>query len=426
MTSYPTFSGEDYPSLSRESASEGIKFFWDIEKLSGTPLPEKELIRVLKRGTVEQKVQAMASLIDTPISDKIIKFVFKLYDEYSGDPAGRYLAGILLLEQKTDKAIGLLKQAYPSSGVLGALCAHIIKTQNEKAFSYLEHLAQYGSFDTKCYAFTALAFTEKEAAIDAVLHKADKEWINTIEYKDEGQSIGRGNFWLGLAASTIDHFQKQAQRVRYGSSLVDGSVELSLLTDDSPMKLPKSARLMYVQHMRATALEMLLLHLGPDIGLRKLKTTKQSTQRTILASALLELGVDDPAIAQSFQQSLSARHFSERLLAYEGMITLERETGKQEFAQAALKGLNDSDAATRIAVASAILSQEAERLYPQALTKVDSKKEDDRIGITPMVVALDSVGHPLAKDALHKLKNDRSAKVRSFVESWQATVNESA
>ncbi len=420
MTSYPTFAGEDFPSLSRESAPEGIKFFWDVEKFSGTPLPEKELIRVLKRGTVDQKIQAMASLIDAPISDKVLKFIFKLYDNYSADPAVRYLAGILLLEQKNNKGIELLKRAYPPAGVIGALCAHIINTQNERAFSYLQHLAQHGSFALKCYAFTALAFTEKEAAIDAVLFKADKEARN-MEYVDDAQSIGRGNFLLGFIASTIDYYQKQAQQIHYGSSLVDETIELSLLTDDSPLDLPKGARLMYVQHMRVKAIEMLLSHFGATIGLQKLKTTKQSTQRTILASALLQFGIDDPAIAQAFQKSLSARHFSERLLAYEGMITLERETGKQEFAQAALKGLNDPDAATRIAVASAILSQEAERLYPQALTKVDSKKENDRIGIAPMVVALDSVGHPLAKDALNKLKNDRSAKVRSFVESWQAT-----
>ncbi len=406
----PNFSEEYIPPLSYGQLDEGIDLPWDINIFPKQRFDEKDLENIFNRGTTEKRVQAIAGLVGQDISKKNAIALRNLATGYDTDPAIKYLAQVALLETRNPENIKLAGEIFAYPSVIGAVCAYLINNPIHEAFPYLEQIVKSGQFESKCYALAALGFSNSPTALSLILTNAEKEF-NDFDYVDMPKTP-RSLSFLNILSVVAESWDMYIRQIRLGFTFVDGTVDLDELSDED--KIPKPARLLYNYHMRISALKMLLLSIGSEHGYKYLETARHSIHKTLLASALIYFENLRPIVVTSLVQGLKANHFAERLIAYESFIHLEKETAQQEYANYAISGLNDRDETTRVAVANAIIAQGAERLYPQALAKASSPKENERMGIIPSVQVLAEQGNPLGQKVAEQLQKDSSKKVREM------------
>lgn len=271
------------------------------------------------------------------------------------------------------------------------------------------------NFFLRCMAIGALAESRLPEAVPILIQKAGDEITGYRDgYMDDDPNYLAlsGNMLLSILGDVVVQEKRRKFNARLASWLTNPDLPLGVLAEP---KIPGDARRMYTLHLRASALSVLGQTLGAEHLRQYLPHPRESTERTLLAMAIIECAPMETWIPQAIVESIKSNQNIERLLAYECAVRIMAKFNTMDMTNFVTQGLQDKDPLIPDAVAAAIFYHHVERLYPLAYNRLNSGKKETRISLLFPIAHLSRDGNAQAAACLDQLTHhDPDREIREM------------
>jgi len=298
--------------------------------------------------------------------------------------------------------IGLVRDGYPISFNL----------------NLSPHDEAYLGVKAHAYALHAIGLIGDPSAIPYLVVDVNKEFLSR-KYSDAGSDnlLARSSsFGLSLIGTMYDAWKNKRLLARSISIMVDPNTPLSAVLD-----FPGETRRMWMFQQRVTILKLLTLIGGIQPILNSLPQARQVIQRLMVALTMLEFDQEFVRWANIFAEGARSNNREERILAYDGFMRQYVRGYDPAIIPWGKAGLNDRDQTVRGAIASSILLNRAEALYPQTFEFLKSPSVDVRWTLVPPLMWLAIKKDSQAISILESMmKNDKDSGIRDCIaDFWQ-------